>query len=73
MSHSRMALVGIKLTRPVQIYNSIYTPKKEKVVQRDTIFHTIKNREKNREKRLNCWINSLMDWKNEVVSYRIDT
>lgn len=42
MSHSRMALVGIKLTKPVQIYNSIYTEKKEKVVQRDTIFHTNK-------------------------------
>ena len=44
MSHSRMALVGIKLTKPVQIYNSIFKPKKEKVVQRDTIFHTNKVR-----------------------------
>lgn len=43
-SHSRMALVGIKLTKPVQIYNSIYTAKKEKVVQRDAIFHTNKVR-----------------------------
>ena len=42
MSHSRMALVGNKLTKPVQIYNSIYTAKKEKVVQRDTSFHTNK-------------------------------
>ena len=49
MSHSRMALVGNKLTKPVQIYNSIYThqkkkkkKRKEKVVQRDTIFHTNK-------------------------------
>ena len=64
MSHSRMALVGIKLTRPVQIYNSIYTPKKEKVVQRDTIFHTIKNREKNREKveLLNQFFDGLKKW-----------